>query len=263
MARFPQTGLLVASLKRALKKRGLTYAQVAHALRLSEASVKRLFSEQSFSLQRLEQIAELAGLSLAELAHLADSDAGRQSQLSEQQERELVAQPALLLCFYLLLNGYRTADILSDYAIDQHQLIGLLVRLDRMGLIELLPENRVRLLTSRFLQWRQQGPIRAFFDQQVREEFFQARFDQPAEHMSFVSGMLSKSSLHLMEKKLAQLADEFNELARLDASLPLNERHGCSLMLAQRLWQFSLFSGLARGDEAPPNSTDADLDGAS
>lgn len=253
MARFPQTGLLIASLKRALKKRGLTYADVADTLTLSEASVKRLFSEQSFSLQRLEQIAALAGLSLAELAHLAESDVGREMQLSEAQERDLVAQPALLLCFYLLLNGYRPADILTDYAIDQHQLIGLLVRLDRMGLIELLPENRVRLLTSRFLQWRDHGPIRQFFDQHVRDEFFQARFDQPAEHMSFLSGMLSTSSLHLMEKKLAKLSDEFNELARLDASLPLNERRGCSLMLAQRLWQFSLFSGFARRDEINSN----------
>jgi hypothetical protein len=52
-----------------------------------------------------------------------------------------------------------------------------------------------------------------------------------------------------MERKLALLAQEFNELPRVDASLPLDERHGCSVMLARRLWKFSLFSALERREE--------------
>jgi len=48
------TGLLVETLKRVLKGRGITYAQVAERLRLSEASVKRMFSRRDFTLQRLE-----------------------------------------------------------------------------------------------------------------------------------------------------------------------------------------------------------------
>jgi len=38
-------------------------------------------------------------------------------------------------------------------------------------------------------------------------------------------------------------------LLRLDAALPLEERHDCSMMLAPRLWKFSLFPDYARGRE--------------
>jgi len=45
---------IVAELKRALRARGLTYAQVAKHLQLSEASVKRLFAAGDLSLERLK-----------------------------------------------------------------------------------------------------------------------------------------------------------------------------------------------------------------
>lgn len=245
MSRQPQSSLLIAALKRVLKNRSLTYADVAAALGLSEVSIKRLFAQESFSLQRLEQVCDLAGISLTELARMAEGDSGVQ-RLSIEQEHSLVAEPRLLLVFYLILNQYSFADILNDYRLDQHELIRLLVQLDRMGLIELQPENRVRLLTSRALSWREDGPIRRFFDERVREEFLESRFDQPGEALNFVSGLLSRASLRVMERKLTLLVQEFNELARMDASLPLEERHGCSMMLAQRLWKFSMFSDLER-----------------
>ena len=47
---------LIATLKRQLKARGMTYRDLAGELGLSEASVKRLFASGSFSLERLLQI---------------------------------------------------------------------------------------------------------------------------------------------------------------------------------------------------------------
>ena len=44
---------LVEALKRVLKAQGLTYANLAERIGMSEASVKRMFSEQSIRLERL------------------------------------------------------------------------------------------------------------------------------------------------------------------------------------------------------------------
>ncbi|RFA24709.1 hypothetical protein CAI21_20700 [Alkalilimnicola ehrlichii] len=249
MPRTPQTSLLIKALKRSLKAHGITYVQVAAALDLSEASVKRLFSEESFSLQRLEQVCALVDLSLTELARSVEDGIDEIRELDPAQEQALSEEPRLLLVFYLLLNGYTVDDIIREYQIEELESIKILAQLDRMGLIELQPGNRVRLLTSRFLTWRDDGPIRRFFDERVREEFFESRFDQPAETLKFISGMLSRPSLRLMERKLSLLAQEFNELARLDSTLPLSERHGCSVMLAQRVWAFSMFSRYARAGD--------------
>ena len=43
-----------------------------------------------------------------------------------------------------------------------------------------------------------------------------------------------------------RLAREFDELARRDAALPLEERSGCSAVFALRPWEFSMFTALRR-----------------
>ena len=62
------TRQLVDALKQVLRMRGLTYAALAQRIGLSEASVKRLFSTGHFTLDRFEQVCELARTSITELA---------------------------------------------------------------------------------------------------------------------------------------------------------------------------------------------------
>jgi hypothetical protein len=47
---------IVVVLKRSLKARGMTYADLGRALKLSEASIKRIFAQETFSLDRLEEM---------------------------------------------------------------------------------------------------------------------------------------------------------------------------------------------------------------
>ena len=50
-----QTARLLETLKHYLKIQGITYRILAQRLKLSESSVKRLFSDQSLSLKHLER----------------------------------------------------------------------------------------------------------------------------------------------------------------------------------------------------------------
>ena len=59
-----QTKPLIDVLKRELRKQGKTYRDIAGVLGLSEASVKRLFSERTFSLDRLDCICEMLGVDI-------------------------------------------------------------------------------------------------------------------------------------------------------------------------------------------------------
>ena len=49
-----------------------------------------------------------------------------------------------------------------------------------------------------------------------------------------------------MQQALDRVAEEFSELSRADAALPLTHRHGCSAVLAIRPWEFSMFQALRR-----------------
>jgi len=68
-----QTALLIDLVKAALRQRGITYAQIATALDLSESSVKRLFAHKDMPITRLESICGVMNLELADLFELTQS----------------------------------------------------------------------------------------------------------------------------------------------------------------------------------------------
>ena len=82
---------LIDTLKRELKAQGVTYAAVARALGMSEASVKRMFSRKDFTLKRLDQVLEFAGLELAELTRSLERRDRLLSRLTPQAEKAIVA----------------------------------------------------------------------------------------------------------------------------------------------------------------------------
>lgn len=230
---------LVETLKRCLKARGLMYRDVARVLGLSEASVKRLFSECSFSLKRLEQVCGMMDMSFSDLARLNDrKNEQRITVLSHAQESELAQDVILLSYFYLLLNGWKTGRIARRFHLDEHRQVRLLAKLDRLGLIELQPGNRVRLLTARRIQWRRDGAVRRLYEREVKQAFLMDGFSEGVAHFGFESGELAPESAMLIKRRLARLARDFDELAELDEGLSPNEKRGYGLMVAIRPWAY-------------------------
>jgi DNA-binding Xre family transcriptional regulator len=241
-----QVGQLVSELKGHLKARGITYANLAERLRLSESSVKRLFARETFSLKRFEQICNSIGLEIGDLVDLMNERREYLTELSDEQEHALLSDAKLLLLTYLLINGWATQDITAAYDIDDRELERLLIRLHRAKIIELQPLNRVKLLTARNFRWRPDGALHRFFKQQVQREFLDSAFAKRGERFALVGGLLSQSSLVQLQHSIDRVAREFDELARRDAALPLAERTSSVAVLALRPWEFSMFVDLRR-----------------
>lgn len=236
-----QTRPIIKALKQALKSQGKTYADVASCLSLSEASVKRLFAEHNFTLERLELICDMLALDLLELLKMATEEQSSLKQLTLDQEQELVSDLRLLLVAHSLMNRWSVAEIMAAYSLTEPETVQLLARLDRMKLIELLPGNRVKLLIDREFSWQPSGPIQRFFEQQVRAEFLNARFNGKGEYLAFNSGMLSEASIIQLLEKLRKTVQKFNDMNRADEVLPLSQRYGTSLLIATRPWEISAF----------------------
>lgn len=232
---------LVDELKRALKAAGHTYADLARFLGVSEPAVKRTFSERNFTLDRFVLSCEFAGVSVGELCERMDNRVPPVSQLTPEQEEELFGDIKLLLLTNLVLNRWTFAEIVQTFEFEELEAVRLLARLDRMRMIELQPGNAYRLLVSRNFAWRPDGPVQKFFNKYVQSAFFDTRFDQSGEKLVFASGMLSKAGFVRFHQAMDKLAQEFDELNREDAALPLGERHTCSVVLAIRPWAFPPF----------------------
>src|SRR5262245_40643232 len=129
---------VVEALKAHFRARKMIYVQVAKSLRMSEAGVKCLFSRNHFTLDRFERICALAGTSLTELARAIDSAGTRISQLTLQQEKEIICERKLLLVALCALNQLTFEQIVDTYEISKTDCIQLLLKLDRIKFLELL-----------------------------------------------------------------------------------------------------------------------------
>jgi len=241
-----QTRHIITSLKKELKARGITYSDVGECLALSEASVKRLFAEQNFTLERLEKVCCLLDLDIVDLIKSTELKKQHTVQLTTDQEKELVSDIPLLLVAHSLMNKWTFEEIIDSFEISEVAGIQILARLDRMKLIELLPGNRVKLLISRGFTWLSNGPIQRYFEQQVQAEFFNAQFSGKGEYFKFASGMLSEGSVIEMIKKLKRVVLEFSDKNIEDETLPLDQRYGSSLLIGMRPWEMKAFSRFRR-----------------
>ncbi|MFK7956772.1 MAG: helix-turn-helix domain-containing protein [Lysobacterales bacterium] len=243
-----QTRALVETLKTTLREQKITYAQVAKHLELSEASVKRLFASCNLTVHRLEQICDLAQISLLELTERQQQRPQPLSRLTPEQEEELLADPKLLLATFMTLNDWQVEQIVATFDITEAELIQRLARLDHLRIIELLPGNRVRRLVARNFTWRKNGPVQAYFEQSVKQQFLNSRFSRDADHLRFVGGRLSEASLTRMHQAIDRLTVEFDELVKTDSTIDHDLKKGVGAVFAIRPWELPAFSKLRRTD---------------
>lgn len=246
-----QTSLLIQVVKKTLRERGLTYAKVAQGLGISESSVKRMFSLEAFSLDRLERICALMKLEIADLLEFAREVDRRASELSEEQERALVSDPKLMLIAILAISHWTVPDMLKSYRFSDADLVGLLTRLDRLGIIDLLPSNRIKVKLARNFAWRKAGPIQRFFEEQVQRQFFESSFLGNGELRLIVHGSLSGRSNNLLRQRMRKIAEDFDEFVEEDGQLDHQMREGTTMVVAIRPWELSMFTELRRGGEQP------------
>jgi hypothetical protein len=217
---MPAVSRFVDALKKSVRARGLTYAELARRLRLSEASVKRMFSRGTFTLARIEEVLAAVDLDLYEVARMTRGGPGP-TQLTHEQEVALAKDERLLAVFWLVLNGWGFEEIVGTFAVTRTELTIAFARMEKLKLIE----------------W-------------AMAEFLHARFDAPLDLIRFEPRELSQESAATLKRKLERLLAEFAEMAEADSALPSGRRVPVALLAACRAWEFSAVNALRRRKSA-------------
>lgn len=235
---------IIDTLKKELRAQGINYKTLAEKLELSESTIKHMFSTKNFSLKRLDKICELIGMEMSELVGKYETQlaASKMDQLSIENERLLVSDVPLLLVAYCVTNHWTVEQILNRYQLTEHECIRCLAQLDRMKMIDLLPENKIRLLISNNFKWHHNGPIEQFFYSQVESKFLSGSFADDNALKLVKLGDLSDQSMQQIIQRLAQVGELYDELAHEDRRQPFEQRHGASMVLAIRRWQYHAFA---------------------
>jgi DNA-binding Xre family transcriptional regulator len=237
---------LVIAIKKELKAVQMTYADLADALDMAESSVKRMLAKGDMPLSRIDAICRALKLDFAELARRVADAQPLLAQLTEAQEKAVVADKKLLLAAICVLSQWTLEQITSSYRLTEAECIQYLAQLDRIGIIELKPMNRYRLKLAKTFRWRPHGAVMNYFRENALLDYFAGGFDGEGEGLLLVHGSISKSLAPSFLERMQRVAQDFAQQHQADQKLANKDREGYTLLLAMRSWEFEAFEALRR-----------------
>ena len=240
------TATLIDALKLELKSAGMTYAGLARKLGMAESSVKRMLARGEMPLSRLDAICAALKIDFADLARSVADARPLLAELTLAQEKAVVADKKLLLTAICVLSQWTLDQITAYYRMTEAETIARLVRLDRLGIIELRPMNRYRLKLAKTFRWRPHGPVMQFFREHALLDYFSGGFEREDESLVLVHGSISKSLAPSFIERMGRVAQDFAQAHQADQKMPAQHREGYTLLLAMRSWDFEGFEALRR-----------------
>lgn len=240
------TADLVTVLKKELKAARMTYAGLAGKLGMAESSVKRMLARGDMPLSRIDAICRALKLDFAELARQVADTQPLLAELTESQEKAVVADKKLLLVAICVLSQWTLEQITSRYRLTPPEGIKYLAQLDRIGIIELKALNRYRLKLAKTFRWRPHGPVMNYFRDNALLDYFSGGFDGGGEGVLLVHGTISRSLAPSFLERMQRVAQDFAQQHQTDQKLADKDCEGYTLLLAMRSWEFEAFAALRR-----------------
>ncbi len=240
------TADLVLALKKELKATHMTYADLAKKLDMAESSVKRMLAKGDMALSRIDAICRALKLDFAELARRVADAQPLLAELTQAQEKAVVADKKLLLVAICVLSQWTLEQIVAAYRLSEAEGVKYLAQLDRIGIIELRPLNRYRLKLAKTFRWRPHGPVMDYFREHALLDYYSGGFDGHGEGLLLVHGSISRSLAPSFMERLQRVAQDFAQQHQADQKLPEKDREGYTLLLAMRSWEFEAFAALRR-----------------
>ncbi len=240
------TADLVLVLKKELKAAQMTYADLARALGMAESSVKRMLAQGDMQLSRIDAICRALKLDFADLARRVADSQPLLAELTQAQEKAVIADKKLLLTAICVLSQWTLEQVTENYRLTQAECIKYFAQLDRIGIIELKPMNRYRLKLAKTFRWRPHGPVMDYFRENALLDYFSGGFDGEGEGLLLVHGSISRGLAPSFLERMQRVAQDFAQQHQADQKLGAKDREGYTLLLGMRSWEFGAFAALRR-----------------
>jgi hypothetical protein len=255
-----QIKTLMEVLRELLRARGLGPRELARQLDVSERTVMRWFASRTVETAVLERLCEFVGLSFFELCELAARRIEtRLTRLSVAQEQALVDDALLNYIFVNTLKGWTSAELQQEINVPEPMFVDALIRLEKLGLIDLLPGNEIRLRTSRDIRWRKDGPYSRYINMFLGWSLNKPDISDPRSLWTLDIMKLSPGSLAQLQRKFDELIAEALLLSEQDRRSNDIQREWHALVLTARQIAFPPLSRwptqYRASDENPQGTT--------
>lgn len=239
-----QQKLVLTSLKKILKSKGINYELLAKKLDLSLPTIKRMFSKEDMNLSRLEDICDAAGIKLTDVFRLVETvSEGVSEELSLEQEQYFYKNPSRFSYFDLLLNGMKIKQIEKIFKLSPAQTTKILRDLEKIGVIDWQSDFKVRLKTSTVIKLRNKGPLQKLFMENGVKDFLNSNFADTSEYQEFMTLRVSDKTYKKLGLQLKTLLAEIAREGEFENQTGI-QTESIGIYLAIRHWNVSDAFGL-------------------
>jgi transcriptional regulator with XRE-family HTH domain len=209
--------LLIDTLKFLLKKEGLTYKDVGDKLKLSEISIKRIFSKYDCSLSKIVAICNILNTSLLDVSELAIKNSKNQNYfLSEKQEVYFSKKPFHFYFFRELYRGRSIENLEKELKLNTEKIFFILRKLESIELLEVYPKNKIKFIISGQLRFNLNGVLFNKLVKVQNQQFLESVYKNVNQNKCCMQSselQLSKTSLSSMVQDINLLGKKYREKA--------------------------------------------------
>lgn len=225
------TKMIFSALKEELKQAHISYKDIALSLNLSESSVKRMFSKEKMPLNTFIKICDLHNIDIGNIINRSNDTLF--NQLSEKQESIIAQNDKSILITSCILNGYTLKEIIQEYNLEYTEVLKMAILLDKIKIITLLEQDRIKLNISKTFTWIKDGPIESFFKTHGIADFLNAS----KATYKFNFSLLNKDDVEEINKSIIDLIINFSQ----KSTKKTNSSENYGLLIALHPWIPSIF----------------------
>jgi transcriptional regulator with XRE-family HTH domain len=219
----PEQTAILETLRKILKNRKLTYAQVAARLGVSEQTVKRVFNGDDCPVSRLLEICDVAGVKLADVMQLTENEGEAFFELTPEQEQHFVDYPSEYRFFIQLLEGKDADAIKAEHGLSDRAVFKYLRQIEALGLCDVLPGNRYTLKVRGDHSFLRNGPLAKKHGTDLMTEMFAFLSEEKNQSdrttWTSTSTRISVDTLRDMKEEMKDLARRYRKIAARESEL--------------------------------------------
>lgn len=143
--------IVIQNLKELLKRQKRTYRELAEGVGLSESGMKKIFAARDGSFERLTQICRFVGVSLTELL---ENQQSLPVEFTPRQQAAFLKEPLLFQVFWMLVYERQSIEVVkAELRLSHGEAFKVVRRLDVLGMLKLLPGEKIRVPTVKAIHW--------------------------------------------------------------------------------------------------------------
>lgn len=217
--------VLLEQLKKIIRAKKWNYAKLAKAVNLSEPTIKRMFQGIPCNISHLLSICDAVDISFLDLLQLASEAEPQRTYLTEEQEKFFVKHfdcYAFMFALYYKTEG-TLKELQKTWGLSDKECFTYLRQLEKLGLLELLPENEFRWKIKGQINVKEDGPVlnSDYFKEEAHEilAHIYERWDNQQYVIHFSGFQLSKSNFKKFKDELRELNEKYYTIGARDEYL--------------------------------------------